>query len=70
MTTKWTASVCTGALILGAAGILKGSPATTHWYKMSVLKVMGAKPQPYERIERSGKIITAAGVNGVSGRLN
>jgi putative intracellular protease/amidase len=32
-TTTWTTSVCSGALILGAAGILKGLPATTHWYK-------------------------------------
>jgi transcriptional regulator GlxA family with amidase domain len=62
-TTTWTASVCTGALILGAAGILKGSPATTHWYKMSVLRIMGAKPRPDERIVRSGKIVTAAGVS-------
>jgi transcriptional regulator GlxA family with amidase domain len=61
--TTWTASVCTGALILGAAGILKGLPATTHWYKMGVLKIMGARPQPDERIVRSGKIITAAGVS-------
>ena len=61
--TTWTASVCTGALILGAAGILKGLPATTHWYKMGVLKIMGAKPQPDERIVRSGKIVTAAGVS-------
>jgi transcriptional regulator GlxA family with amidase domain len=62
-TTRWTASVCTGALILGAAGILKGSFATTHWYKMGVLRIMGAKPQPDERIVRSGKIVTAAGVS-------
>jgi transcriptional regulator GlxA family with amidase domain len=62
-TTTWTASVCTGSLILGAAGILKGQPATTHWYKMGVLKIMGAKPQPDERIVRSGKIVTAAGVS-------
>ena len=62
-TTKWTASVCTGALILGAAGLLKGSPATTHWYKMGVLRIMGAKPQPDQRIVRSGKIVTAAGVS-------
>jgi transcriptional regulator GlxA family with amidase domain len=62
-TTTWTASVCTGALILGAAGILKGSPATTHWYKMGVLRIMGAKPRPDERIVRSGKIVTAAGVS-------
>jgi transcriptional regulator GlxA family with amidase domain len=62
-TTRWTTSVCTGALILGAAGILKGSPATTHWYKMGVLRIMGAKPQPEERIVRSGRIVTAAGVS-------
>ena len=62
-TTTWTASVCTGALILGAAGILKGSPATTHWYKMGVLRIMGAKSRPDERIVRSGKIVTAAGVS-------
>lgn len=61
--TKWTVSVCTGALILGAAGLLKGLPATTHWYKMSVLRIMGAKPEPEERFVRSGKIVTAAGVS-------
>src|SRR5581483_3459798 len=61
--TTWTASVCSGALILGAAGILKGLPATTHWYKMGVLKIMGAKPKPDERIVRSGKVVTAAGVS-------
>ena len=61
--TTWTASVCTGALILGAAGILKGLPAVTHWYKMGVLRIMGAKPQPDERIVRSGKVITSAGVS-------
>jgi putative intracellular protease/amidase len=62
-TTTWTTSVCTGALILGAAGILKGLPATTHWYKMGVLKIMGAHPEPQERIVRAGKIATAAGVS-------
>lgn len=62
-TTTWTASVCTGSLILGAAGILKGLPATSHWYRMGVLKIMGAKPQPEERIVRAGKIVTAAGVS-------
>jgi transcriptional regulator GlxA family with amidase domain len=62
-TTTWTASVCTGALILAAAGILKGVPATTHWWKMGVLKILGAKPQPEERIVRSGKIVTSAGVS-------
>jgi transcriptional regulator GlxA family with amidase domain len=62
-TSLWTASVCTGALILGAAGILKGQPATTHWYKMGVLRIMGARPRPDERVVRSGKIVTAAGVS-------
>jgi transcriptional regulator GlxA family with amidase domain len=63
LTTSWTASVCTGALILGAAGILKGLPATTHWYKMGVLRIMGASPRPDERIVQVEKIITAAGVS-------
>jgi transcriptional regulator GlxA family with amidase domain len=62
-TTTWTASVCTGALILGAAGLLKGRPATTHWWKMGVLKILGARPQHAERVVRSGKIVTAAGVS-------
>jgi transcriptional regulator GlxA family with amidase domain len=62
-TTVWTASVCTGTLILAAAGILKGSAATTHWYKVGVLRIMGANPRPEERVVRSGKIITAAGVS-------
>lgn len=62
-TTIWTVSVCTGALILGAAGLLKGLPATTHWYKMGVLRIMGSSPKPQERIVRSGKIATAAGVS-------
>jgi transcriptional regulator GlxA family with amidase domain len=62
-TTTWTVSVCTGALILGAAGLLKGLPATTHWYKTSVLRILGAKPEPERRIVRAGKVVTAAGVS-------
>jgi transcriptional regulator GlxA family with amidase domain len=62
-TSRWTVSVCTGALILGAAGILKGLPATTHWYKMGVLRIMGSQARPDERVVRSGKIVTAAGVS-------
>jgi transcriptional regulator GlxA family with amidase domain len=62
-TTTWTTSVCSGSLILGAAGILKGLPATTHWYKMGVLRIMGGKPQPDKRVVHSGKIVTAAGVS-------
>lgn len=61
--TDWTASVCTGSLILAAGGILKGLPATTHWTKMGVLKTRGSKPQPNKRIVQSGKIVTAAGVS-------
>jgi transcriptional regulator GlxA family with amidase domain len=62
-TTTWTSSVCSGALILGAAGILKGLRATTHWYKMGVLRIMGARSEPNERIVRSGKVVTTAGVS-------
>ncbi len=62
-TTTWTASDCTGSLILAAARILKGLPATTHWIKMGVLKTMGSKPEPNQRIVRAGKIVTAAGVS-------
>ena len=62
-TTTWTSSDCSGSLILAAAGILKGEPATTHWIKMDVLKTMGSKPQGDQRIVRAGKIVTAAGVS-------
>lgn len=60
--TEWTISVCTGALMLGAAGILKDVPATTHWYSHSELKDYGAIPTD-ERVVEYGKIITAAGVS-------
>lgn len=61
-TTTWTASVCTGSLILGAAGILKGLKATTHWASMDTLATFGAIPTS-ERFVEQGKIITAAGVS-------
>jgi len=61
-TTQWTTSVCTGSLILGAAGLLSGLQATTHWAVMDRLSVWGAEPVS-ERIVESGKIITAAGVS-------
>lgn len=60
---QWTTSVCTGALILGAAGLLAGRPATTHWLAQDVLATFGATPQRDQRIVRSGKIATAAGVS-------
>jgi transcriptional regulator GlxA family with amidase domain len=62
-TTRWTTSVCSGALILAAAGILKGHPATTHWMGQKPLGLLGAVPRKNERIVRSGKIATAAGVS-------
>jgi putative intracellular protease/amidase len=61
-TSKWTTSVCTGALILGAAGILKGLQATTHWYARDLLQNFGAQYKA-ERVVKQGKIITAAGVS-------
>jgi transcriptional regulator GlxA family with amidase domain len=61
-TTQWTTSVCTGALVLGAAGLLKGRPATTHWAWLEKLREFGAEPQS-KRIVEDGKIITAAGVS-------
>ena len=63
LTTRYTTSVCSGALILGAAGLLKGLPATTHWAGIPVLNQFGAIPKPQSRIVKNGKIITAAGVS-------
>ncbi|MBI5504399.1 MAG: DJ-1/PfpI family protein [Deltaproteobacteria bacterium] len=61
-TTKWTTSVCTGALILGAAGILRGLDATTHWASADKLEAFGAH-YTEERVVRRGKVITGAGVS-------
>ncbi|MBH0179603.1 MAG: DJ-1/PfpI family protein [Nitrospira sp.] len=61
-TTKWTTSVCTGALGLAAAGVLQGLKATTHWLAHDVLKQFGALPTK-ERVVRDGKVVTAAGVS-------
>ncbi|MFD9793646.1 DJ-1/PfpI family protein [Streptomyces sp. NPDC059070] len=58
----WTTSVCTGALILGAAGLLRGVPAATYWAARPMLKDFGAIDTPGRFVE-SGKIITAAGVS-------
>jgi transcriptional regulator GlxA family with amidase domain len=60
-TTTWTTSVCTGSLLLAAAGLLDGAPATTHWLARDELAELGAKPV-HERIVEHGKIVTAAGV--------
>ncbi|WP_419420666.1 DJ-1/PfpI family protein [Legionella sp. D16C41] len=61
-TTTWTTSVCTGSLILGAAGLLKGLDATSHWAVLNQLPNWGAKPIQ-QRVVEAGKIITAAGVS-------
>ncbi len=61
-TSQWTTSVCTGALVLGAAGILDGLEATTHWLLLDKLGELGATPVT-RRVVEQGKIITAAGVS-------
>ena len=61
-TTRFTTSVCTGALVLGAAGILDGLRATTHWAYLEHLERFGAQPVA-ERVVEDGKVITAAGVS-------
>jgi transcriptional regulator GlxA family with amidase domain len=59
---QWTTSVCTGSLLLAAAGILDGLEATTHWTALETLAEHGATPVQ-RRVVEQGKIITAAGVS-------
>jgi putative intracellular protease/amidase len=61
-TSQWTTSVCTGSLLLAAAGLLDGLEATSHWGALDVLAQYGAKPTQ-RRVVEQGKIITAAGVS-------
>lgn len=63
-TSTWTTSVCSGSVILAAAGLLKGKRATSHWAALQVLRTFGAQPVGDERIVDAGdKIVTAAGVS-------
>jgi transcriptional regulator GlxA family with amidase domain len=61
-TSQWTTSVCTGSLLLGAAGILDGLRATSHWLELETLRQYGAEPTG-QRVVQQGKVITAAGVS-------
>lgn len=61
-TSDWTTSVCTGSLILAAAGILDGLEATTHWTNVGRLGALGARPVR-RRVVEQGKVLTAAGVS-------
>ncbi|MGE2688981.1 DJ-1/PfpI family protein [Mycolicibacterium pulveris] len=62
-TSTWTTSVCSGSVILAAAGLLTGRRATSHWMALPTLKAFGVEPVSDQRIVREGKIVTAAGVS-------
>jgi transcriptional regulator GlxA family with amidase domain len=59
---RWTTSVCTGSLVLGAAGLLEGKRATGHWLYLEPLREFGADPVGGRWVE-DGKVLTAAGVS-------
>ncbi len=62
-TSAWTTSVCSGSLILAAAGLLTGKRATSHWLVVPMLRTFGVTPVSDARYVREGKIVTAAGVS-------
>ena len=64
-TATWTASVCSGSVILAAAGLLEGKRATSHWVALPALKALGVKPVGDERIVARGRkqVVTCAGVS-------
>ena len=62
---RWTTSVCTGSLLLAAAGLLEGRPATTHWASVEALAGYGARPVS-ERVVIDGKLVLGAGVSAGS----
>ena len=59
----WTTSVCSGSVILAAAGLLKGRRATSHWLTIPALKPLGAIPVAEERVVRDDTVVTSAGVS-------
>jgi cyclohexyl-isocyanide hydratase len=59
---RYVTSVCTGSLILGAAGLLKGKRATSHWLAVPLLAQFGATPER-SRYVRDGNLVTGAGVS-------
>jgi putative intracellular protease/amidase len=61
-TSAWTTSVCTGSLVLAAAGVLQDTDASTHWMSRDLLGRLGARPVP-DRVVVRGKVVTAAGVS-------
>ncbi|MCX4766408.1 DJ-1/PfpI family protein [Streptomyces sp. NBC_01275] len=61
-TSAWTTSVCSGSLLLAAAGLLKGRRATSHWVALDLLEGYGVEPTG-ERVVTDGKYVTAAGVS-------
>ena len=58
----WVTSVCTGSIVLGAAGLLRGYRATSHWGALDLLPLVGAEPVPDERVVVDRNRITAGGV--------
>jgi transcriptional regulator GlxA family with amidase domain len=60
-TARYVTSVCTGALVLGAAGLLRGKRATSHWAWRDALSAFGATPDP-ARVVRDGNVFTGGGV--------
>lgn len=62
-TSTWTTSVCSGSVILAAAGVLDGRRATSHWMCLPMLKTFGVEAVGDERVVHEGKIVTAAGVS-------
>jgi putative intracellular protease/amidase len=62
-TATWTTSVCSGSIVLAAAGLLSGKRATSHWAALPMLKTLGVNAVGDERVVHEGPIVTSAGVS-------